>query len=170
MITTFQHSQKSDLDIIQTIAKKTVDQSYRYFLGDQTVDNYLSSGRLDQYLSNSIDETWVLSIDHTIVGFAICIHNVIDFMMIDVNYHRQGLGTKLLQHCESLLFKKHQTIALESFENNTKATKFYQTNNWAITEKYRDPKANAIKIIFRKKCYTVEEQQRQSAIHANPYL
>ena len=169
METIFQHSQTSDLEIIQAIAKKTIDQSYRYFLGDQVVDNYLNSGRLDKYLSNNIDNTWVLSIDHTIVGFAICIDNVIDFMMVDVDYHRQGLGTKLLQHCESYLFKKHQIIALESFEENTKATKFYQANNWEITEKYRDPKANAIKIIFRKKFYTVEEQQRQTAIGANPY-
>lgn len=164
MEATFQRPKKSDLKTIQTIAKKTVDQGYRYFLGDQTVDNYLKSGSLDRYLTKNFDDIWVLSLDQTIIGFAVCIENVIDFMMIDFDYQRKGLGTKLLQHCESLLFEKHHVIALESFEENTKATKFYLANDWEVTEKYRDSKAKAIKFIFRKQLRTVEEEQRKTAL------
>ena len=169
MNTTFQRAKKSDLEIIQTIAKHTVDQGYRYFLDAHTVDDYLSSGRLDRYLIKNFNNTWILKLDESIVGFAICIDNIIDFMLINFDHHRNGLGTKLLQHCENMLFEKHQTIALESFEENTKATKFYLANNWAIVEKYRDTKARAIKLIFRKKMYDSEEKQNQSTIHANPF-
>ena len=165
----FKQAKKTDLEVIITIAKKTIDQSYRYFLGDETVENYLSSRRLEKYLTKNIDKTWVSLLSDKIVGFSICIENVIDFVLIDADYQRQGLGTQLLQHCETMLFENHSVIALESYEKNTKATDFYLVNDWTKTEKYRDPKSNAIKFIFRKFRDPQENFHRSTVIRANPY-
>ena len=150
MITIFGHADPSELKNIQALARKTVDQSYRYFLGDEIVELYLSSGRLEEYLRLNIHSTWCLYQHDALLGFSICIDNVIDFMMVDFNNHRQGLGTKLLQHSEDLLFKNYDVIALESYEKNTKANLFFESKKWIPTEKYKDHKAHAMKIIFRK--------------------
>ena len=151
MNTTFKHTVTSDLKRIQKIAKKTIDQSYRYFLGDTTVDHYLKCGHLESYLNSNIHNTWSLCQGNNILGFSICIDNVIEFMMIDADYHRHGFGTKLLQSCEGLLFENHQVIALENFEKNTKAYKFYEANDWEKIAKYKDPNYNEVKCIFRKR-------------------
>ena len=152
MKTSFKKARQSDTDPLIALAKKTVDKSYRSFLDDKTVDNYLASDSLDNFLQNNFKHTWIFILDYKIVGFSICIENVIEYMMIDVDFHRQGLGTLLLQNCESLLFEKYQIIALESYEKNTKARMFYEDNNWKVTEKYKDMKSGAIKLIFRKHC------------------
>ncbi len=151
MNTTFKHIDTSDLKRIRKIAKKTIDHSYRYFLDDVSVDHYLESGHLETYLNTNINNTWSLHQDNNILGFSVCIDNVIDFMVIDSDHHRQGLGTILLQHCEGLLFENHHVIALESFEKNTKAYEFYEANNWEKIAKYKDSKYNEVKYIFRKR-------------------
>ncbi len=150
MNTTFNHTDISDLKKIQQIAKKTIDQSYRYFLGDDTVEQYLTSNHLDTYLKEHINHAWSLHHDHDTLGFSIVIDNVIDFMVIDVDHHRKGYGTKLLQYCEDLLFENYRVIALESFEQNAHAYKFYEANHWEKIAQYRDHKYNAVKHIFRK--------------------
>lgn len=150
MDTIFKHTATSDLNKIQKIAKNTIDQSYRYFLGNETVDHYLKSNHLETYLSNNIDRAWSLYQGRNILGFSVCIDNVIDFMMIDVEHHREGFGTKLLKYCEDHLFQNHRVIALESFEEHSIAHKFYEANNWEKIAKYKDTKYNAVKHIFRK--------------------
>ena len=164
IVVTFKRAKISGIESIFALARKTVDRSYRDFLDDFSVDMYLRNKHLDVFLEKNIKNTWVLSKDNAILGFSICIDNVIDFMMIDVDHHRQGYGTILLQHCEDLLFENHKVIALESFEENINASNFYLANNWVITEKYRDPRHNAMKIIFRKQLYTAVEQQRKYAL------
>jgi len=160
----FKKAQSSDIDRILALAKRTVDRSYRDFLENFTVDKYLRSKHLETFLENYIKNTWILSKDNTLLGFSLCIDNVIDFMMIDVDHHRQGYGAILLKHCENLLFNNYNVIALESFEENIIARNFYLANNWINTETYRDPRANAVKIIFRKQLHTTIEQQRMAAI------
>ncbi len=161
---TFTRASLSDKYVIQAIANKTIDRSYRDFLDNFTVDNYLNSKHLEVFLESNINNTWILHKNTTALGFSICIDNVIDFMMIDVDYHHQGYGTILLHHCEELLFEHYKVIALESFEENISASNFYLANNWKKTEKYRDPKQNAIKIIFRKQLYSTNEQRRRNTL------
>ena len=96
MALTFKNANPADIDIIQAIAKKTIDRSYRYFLDDYTVDQYLTSNRLETFLESNLKHTWVLYKNRTVLGFSICIDNVIDFMMIDVDHHKQGFGKLLL--------------------------------------------------------------------------
>ena len=91
MDTVFIKAQASDLNTALAIAKMTIDRRYRSFLDNQTVDDYLSNRSLKNYLIKITDNTWALLLDHNIVGFSICIENVIDFMLIDVNFHRQGV-------------------------------------------------------------------------------
>ncbi len=147
-----------DIDQIVHLAEKTIAGSYEYFLGYNKVKEYLKNGHLENYLNNNLKNTWALIREKKIIGLSICIENVIDFMLIDVDLHRQGLGTRLLKLTEAMLFAKYEVIALESFEKNTKANEFYINNNWIRTEKYKDPKHDSTKLIFRKYLNPSEEQ------------
>jgi len=154
MATEFTPAKDIHLETIKSIARRTVDRSYRSFLEASQVEHYLESGDLEQYLTKYIHHTWILSQETEIVGFSICIENIIDFMLIDVKFHRQGLGAQLLQECESLLFKGHETLALESFERNTHANNFFIANRWEKLARHKDPKTRAFKFIFIKHAFS----------------
>lgn len=158
MTTEFTPAKQMHLEAIKSIARRTVDQSYRSFLEASRVDHYLESGDLEQYLTKYIHQTWILLQESEIVGFSICIENIIDFMLIDVKFHRQGLGSQLLQECESLLFEEHETLALESFERNTHANNFFIANRWEKLARHKEPKIQTFKSIFIK--YAVYKSNR----------
>ena len=75
---------------------------------------------------------------------------MIDLMMIDVDWHRQGLGTRLLQHTEDVLLRQFDELTLESFEGNEQANAFYSKNGWVEVEGHLEDETGASKIVFRK--------------------
>ena len=89
-----------DNETIKNISRETIDLNYRSFLGDKGVNWFIESGASDQYIDNNLDDCWVIVNDNTIIGFSVCKGNLIDLMMIDHNYHREGYGTTLLKYCE----------------------------------------------------------------------
>ncbi len=136
---------------LKNISRKTIDLNYRSFLGDEGVKWFIESGASDQYIDENIDNCWVIVNDSKIIGFSVCKGNLIDLMMIDHTYHRQGYGTTLLKHCEDHLFNSFNEIRLESFEGNVKANNFYYKNNWVEIERKFDKMSNVNKITFIKK-------------------
>ena len=51
----FRRAQPGDLAIMQDIARRTIDGSYRSFLGDEGVDSFISSGESDRELQKHIE-------------------------------------------------------------------------------------------------------------------
>ncbi len=139
----------TDVDALKEIARRTIDANYRSFLSDEGVDWFIENGS-DQYVEENIDDCWVILNDSQIIGFSVCKENLIDLMMIDNDYHRQGYGTIILKHCEQHLFSTFSEIKLESFEGNEKANNFYLKNGWLEVEKRFDEMAGINKIIFNK--------------------
>lgn len=140
----------SDLGAIQLIARRTINASYRSFLGDEGVDWFINSGASDRYISESIDDCRVLIANDAIVGFCVCKTNLIDLMMVDSEKHRQGHGSILLADCETRLFEHHDELRLESFEKNQQANDFYRKNDWIQKDRIFDEAANSYKLIFSK--------------------
>lgn len=119
----------ADLPIIQSIARRTIDKCYRSFLEDEGVDGFINSGESDRELQNHIDSCDVLLRERVPVAFAIYFDDLIHLMMVDVDLHRQGIGSHLLAHCEKQLFDRgHAKIRLETFEGNNQAINFYKSN------------------------------------------
>ncbi len=147
----FRKALNSDFDAVITLSKETIDKSYRYWLGDRIVNQYLATDSLDRHIKNNIENVWLASDDNEIIGFAICIENIIEFMLVGYNYQRKGYGSQILEFCENMLLQKYETIALESFEKNTNANAFYNSNEWKMVNKYIDTKSLSTKLIFSKK-------------------
>ena len=141
----------TDLPTIQEIARRTIDQRYRVFLGDENVDWYLDSGQSDQELQQHLDSCDLLLINNSIAAFSIYFDDLIHLMMVDVALHRTGLGTKLLQFVELQLFQQgNQRIRLETFDGNTQAINFYQKNGWQNVDRLVDEEFNFVRLQFEK--------------------
>ncbi len=140
----------ADIEILQQLARKTIRTSYPSFLGAAAVDSFIESGASDGYVEENVREALILLSDDTIVGFAVCKHNVVDLMMIHSDVHRRGLGTALLRHCEDQLFRSHGEIELESFRANDAANAFYRKNGWTQVREYTDGASGIPKLVLHK--------------------
>lgn len=146
----FRRAVAKDLHAMQTIARRTIDSSYRSFIDDERVDWFLNS-QSDDYLRKNLERAVVLTTDGAIGGFAVLKDGLIDLIMVDLELHGRGLGSALLAHCEEQLFRRHGTIRLESFEGNARANAFYRKHGWARAGVIPDSMSDGMKWIFEKK-------------------
>lgn len=135
---------------MQAIAARTIDRSYRSFVDDDAVDWFIS-GPSDAYLSGNLANATVATLADEVVGFAVCKESLIDLIMVDHDAHRRGIGSALLAHCESEMFRRYDAITLESFEGNGGANRFYRRNGWSRVGAVPDIMSGARKWILRKR-------------------
>jgi GNAT superfamily N-acetyltransferase len=153
----FRKATTKDIAPLQALARRVIDTSYRPFLGDAGVDQFMASGAADSYVSENISDCVLICVDGEIAGFASCKAELIDLMMIAQHAHRSGLGSQLLEHCEALLFEQFEQIKLESFEGNIQANNFYQKHNWNLTQRLADPDSGINKYLFIKRRSTSDK-------------
>lgn len=146
----FRQAVEGDLESMQGIATHTIDMNYRSFFDDESVDWFIS-GPSDEYLRENVDAATVATVDGSVVGFAVCKGNLVDLLIIDHESHGRGLGSALLAHCESELFRRYESITLQSFEGNSKANAFYRKRGWERTGALPDSMSGARKWILEKK-------------------
>ena len=150
--TLIRKTQSGDLPALQQIARRTIDQSYRPFLGDQAVDWFINSGESDKVISDHIDNCDVLLATNKLLAFSIYFEDFIHVKMVDIDHHRTGTGTMLLVHVENQLFSSgRSTIRLETFEGNEQAINFYLKNGWSITGRQEDSEQGFVRVLFEKK-------------------
>ena len=146
----FRQAVEGDLESMQGIATHTMDMNYRSFFDDEAVDWFIS-GPSDEYLRENVDGATVVTVDGRVVGFAVCKGNLIDLLIINHESHGRGLGSALLAHCECELFRRYESITLQSFEGNSKANGFYRKHEWVRTGAVPDSMSGARKWILEKK-------------------
>lgn len=150
-MTTIRKAGESDIGVLQAISRRTISLNYRSFLGDEGVDGFIDSGAVDQYCRECIGHCFVIVDEGVVLGFCVLKDNLIDLLMIDHEFHRRGLGTKLLMHCEEVLFASYDELKVESFELNSKANGCYEKNGWVAGAVYFDEEARVNKIVYSKK-------------------
>lgn len=62
---------KADVELLQMISRKVIDQNYRCFLGAGTVDYFINSGINDSYIVENIKDTFLLILNGEIVGMCV---------------------------------------------------------------------------------------------------
>jgi ribosomal protein S18 acetylase RimI-like enzyme len=146
----FRKAAAGDLETMQGIATHTIDTSYRSFVDDEAVDWFIS-GPSDDYLRQNIDDATVVVADGRLVGFAVCKGDLIDLLLINHESHHRGLGSALLAHCESELFRRYESITLQSLEGNGRANAFYRKHGWVRIGAAPDTMSGGRKWILEKK-------------------
>jgi predicted GIY-YIG superfamily endonuclease/N-acetylglutamate synthase-like GNAT family acetyltransferase len=148
---TIRKAKTEDLPDMQAIARRSIDQCYRPFLGDESVESYINSGESDKELAQNLENCDILLKGEDIAAFAIYFDDLIHLMMVDVEMHRSGLGTMLLAHAEKQLRASgSETLHLETFEGNQQAINFYLKNGWTIAKKEKDANFDFVRVCFEK--------------------
>lgn len=139
----------ADIEALIALSRRMIRASYGPLLGREVVEAFIGSGAVDQYVTGHIEDGTVIVADDALVGYAVCKSPMIDLMMIDQPHHRRGFGTRLLRHCEGLLFAHYDTLTLESFADNHQANHFSTNNGWAPADRYVDAASGVHKVMFR---------------------
>jgi ribosomal protein S18 acetylase RimI-like enzyme len=93
----------------------------------------------------------VLLKDGDIAAFTIYFEDFIHLMMVDVNLHRERIGSQLLAHCEKQISGNgYATIRLETFEPNLQAVNFYKKNGWRITGAQKEEGMDVNRVFLEK--------------------
>jgi GNAT superfamily N-acetyltransferase len=141
----------ADLVGLQELARRTINASYRSFLGDEGVDWFISSGASDDHIEIQFRQGRLhcMGVDGQLVGLMILDGPTIDLLMIDVRRHRQGLGTVLLSRAEEMLFAQYEELRLESFADNRTANAFYGARGWLVAGRLGSEGPAKIELIKR---------------------
>ena len=79
-------ARKEDLEEIQQIARFTINQCYRSFLGDENVDYFISNGESDKVIEKGLANCDVLLKEDKIVAFSIHNNNFIELIFCSFLY------------------------------------------------------------------------------------
>ena len=150
--TLFREATRRDEAELTRIAQQTIAACYRRFLGVKKVVDFLECGAINEYVVENLEKNYcpILMLDRLPVGFAVCLDNIIDLIIIDYRYHRRRFGTQLLAHCESELFQAYPAIASRCFEQNEQANRFFRKNSWTETLTYRNKQIGIRTILYQK--------------------
>ena len=151
----------ADLPQMQKIAKRTIDHCYRPFLGDKGVDWFIHSGESDRELTKHIRHCDLIQAVNKITGFAIYFDDLIHLMMVDVNQHRTGIGSRLLAHTETqLLARGNAILRLSTFAGNHQAINFYLKNGWSEAGREKDVAHGFDRVFFERMVFDDGETVR----------
>ncbi len=143
-------AEADDIEDIIALELRTIRESYANFLGQTAVEGFIASGAVEKFVRENASRAQVVTLDDAVVGYVVATDNHIDQLMIDVRFHRQGLGSQLLLHLESELFKDHHALFLETPRDNQQAIAFYRNHSWAVVGAYRDEAHGVDMIKLRK--------------------
>lgn len=141
-----------DLPSIQLLARETIDKCYRPFLGDESVDWYLSSGESDKEVANNLSDCVVAEEQGNIIGYCVAKDAFVHILMVSPNVQRQGVGSSFLAHIESVMISSgNKVLKLETFKTNEQAIKFYLKNGWKIVNEETDAEFGFVRVYLEKR-------------------
>ena len=139
-----------DVEELIELSLRTIRASYSSFLGGPAVEAYIRSGAVEMFVRDNIAVAIVVTLDDEPAGYAVATGDHLDMLMIDVSFHRQGLGSLLLANLELEVFSSHGAVVLESFRDNDQANSFYRKHGWQLAGTYRDDEYGVEMIRLRK--------------------
>ncbi|GJL95485.1 MAG: hypothetical protein DHS20C05_18900 [Hyphococcus sp.] len=128
----------NDVEPLATLSHKTVLEKYPSVIGKEKVEGYVASGAVPAYYHDRNQYCVVAEQDGVVVGVYATKDNTVDLMMVDLAYHRSGVGSLLLADAEKNLSEKYDKLSLESFRDNTQAVAFYKKHGWLIERHFDD--------------------------------
>lgn len=149
--TTIRAANAADVEDLLVLSKRTIRTCYKSFLGDEPVEGYIASGAVEKYDEDNLSRCFVIEDAGGISGVGAYKGAAVDLMLIDAERHRQGLGRRVLDHLESLLFADSAELTLESFAHNDQANTFYRARGWTQIDAYDDKETGIPMILLRKR-------------------
>ncbi len=141
----------ADIPVLTELSHRTVLAKYPDVIGLDMVQGYVASGAVPAYYRERLEHTRVALLEGRVVGCYAVKEDAIDLMMVDVDFHREGIGHALLDHAETRLFETYETLFLDSFSENEQAVSFYQKHGWSNVTQFKDPDYGISMVKLQKK-------------------
>ena len=141
---------QADVPELITLSKRTLRTCYTLFLGQQTVEAWFASA-LDDFVRERVEGTWLASDDGAIRGYCVVKGSLLDLLLVDVCKHGCGIGTRLLERAEQLMFLNNDEIRLQSFVANVHANTLYSRRGWIESGRHHDAQSDADMLRFSKR-------------------
>jgi ribosomal protein S18 acetylase RimI-like enzyme len=132
-------AKSADVAVLTELSHRTVLAKYPSVIGLEMVQGYVASGAVPAYYTDRLEHVWVAVLGGRPVGCYGLKDDAVDLMMVDVDFHRRGIGQALLAHAEAQLFERLETIFLDSFRENEQAVTFYKKHGWTEVTHFEDP-------------------------------
>ncbi len=120
------------------MSHKTILAKYADVIGKEKVEGYVASGAVPAYYRDRNEHCVVAEQNGSLLGVHAIKDNTLDLMMVDLPYHRSGVGSLLLADAEQRLFANHKKLSLDCFRDNNQAVQFYQKHGWTIDRHFDD--------------------------------
>ena len=144
-------AQAADLDGLIAFSRRTILACYPPFLGREAVEGYIASGAVEKFFAEKLPRCFILDQDGALAGLAAHTGSFVELLIVDVGLQRSGLGGRLMDHLEALLFETSSEITLESFTRNQQANAFYGKRGWSAVDHYDDKETGVPLIKMSKK-------------------
>lgn len=125
-----------DIEALSILSQDVMRNNYGAFLGESTVEEYISSGIADKEIEDNIQTISVLTVSEQensgddILAYAIQKEELIHVLMVRVGCQHQGIGSYLLQHVMDNMLKEYTSLRIETFANNIPAIACYEKMGW----------------------------------------
>lgn len=120
-----------DLQELILISKKITLTNSVKFLGD-LAQKFISTGGIVNEAMSNADYTYKCTLDGKAVGQIAFVGDRINFIMVDPDYQRQGIGSRLLEFARTEIFKEYEEIYLDCFAKNELANSFFIKNSFML--------------------------------------
>lgn len=127
---------EEDMEALSVLSQDVMRNNYSAFLGESTVEDYISSGVADKEIEENVLTISVLTASEQedqgddILAYAIQKEDLIHMLMVRVGCQHQGIGSYLLQHVMDKMLKEYNTLRIETFANNIPAIGCYEKMGW----------------------------------------
>ena len=140
-----------DLPTLLAVLRCVIDRCYRPFLGDAAVEEYIGSGEADRELQQHFGDCMVLEHNNRVAGFIVFFDDRVQLLVVDLERHRTGMGSQLLNYAERMLFARgNEVIRLETFTGNQRAVKFFARRGWIESGRRKDERGQPERIQMEK--------------------
>ncbi len=147
---TIKKAEPNDLTELTSLSRKTINEFFRPFMGDEAVDMFIDSGMADKEITDNLNETSILLNGGQIIGFCIWKENLLHLMMIDSDFHGTGAAQYFLDFMCAEKFRLYSELHLECFENNKRALSFYEKCGWSEYHTETDSDTGWKRIFYKK--------------------
>ncbi|MFY0637492.1 GNAT family N-acetyltransferase [Maricaulis maris] len=141
---------RADADPLEALSARTIRVRYPDIIGADTVEAYIASGAIAAYYRDNVATLTIAECEGVRVGACATKPGRIDLMMVDLDFHRAGIGKRLLDHGEARLFGESDQIVLDCFRDNDQARRFYAKHGWQEGRLFTDPESGIEMIELNK--------------------
>ncbi|MFA6796496.1 MAG: GNAT family N-acetyltransferase [Bacilli bacterium] len=122
---------RDDLKELIMISKRVTLTNSVSFLGD-LANKFITSGAIVNEAMANADYTYKCTLGGKAVGQIAFIADRINFIMVDPDFQRKGIGSLLLEFAAKKMFEKYDEIYLDCFGKNHIANSFFIKSGFVL--------------------------------------